>query len=166
METIGFALLILQAFGAVAGTVAAMWSEMAYLRAMRDGRIDAAEDEHLLGIATGLRYGMTLVLLSSIVLIFIAYQSGSELQPALSPNFWTFIILSLVIVLVSWALSRHTIAFPLGSAIVFTGWWFLMLQSLGQLPIVSFGSSVAFFVVAVAIFYALLQYMRFLAMKT
>ena len=158
-------LLFCQALGAVGGAFAAVWGELAYVRAARDGRIDDAERTHLRIIANGLRFGMTLVLLSSFGLVVIAYVVRAATQPALSASYWTLIALALLVTGVSWALSRRRISFTLGSAAVFTAWWFLAYLTLGWLPPLSFGAAVAFLVVATAMFYAVLAYGRQLALR-
>ena len=157
--TISF-LLFTQALGACTGAFTAVWGELAYMRAMRDGRIDGAERAHLHIIAHGLRFGMTLLLLSSFGLVIVAYLLRAASQPALTPTYWTLIVLSLFVILVSWALSRRHISFTLGSAAVFSAWWFLAYLTLGWLPPLSLGASVAFFVVATALFYVVLRLAR------
>ena len=165
MTSFIFFLVFCQALGALTGAFSAVWGELAYVRAMRNGRIDHAEREHLSHIARGLRWCMSLLLLSSFALVVVAYLLHVATQPALMANYWILIVLALLITLVSWALSRKRISFALGSAVAFTGWWFLAYLTLGQIPPLSFGAAVAFFVVATAIFYALLQYARFLALR-
>jgi hypothetical protein len=159
-------LVFCQALGAFSGAFAAVWGELAYIRAMKDGKIDTAERAHLTIIANGLRFGMLLILLSSFGLVVVAYALHAALQPALSVSYWTLIVLTILIIGVSWALSRRRISFALGSAIVFTAWWFLAFLTLGQLPPLSFGAAVAFFVVATVLFYALLEYGRFLSLDS
>lgn len=162
IEFVSF-VLFCQALGALTGVCMSVWSEIAYIHAMRDGRIDHAERIHLDILAKGLRFGMTLLLSSSLALLFVAYLAHTRVQPALTADYWALVISALLIVYVSWALSRKRISFALGSAIAFTGWWFLAYLTLGLMPVLTFGASVAFFIVATAIFYALLQYARFLA---
>jgi len=142
----------------------AVWSELAYIRAMRDGTIDTAERAHLHVIARGLRFGMTLLLLASLGLVIVAYVLHATQQPALSVSYWTLIALALLIIVISWALSRGRISFSLGSATLFTSWWFLVYLTFGLLPLLTFGAAVAFFVVATALFYALFHYVRLLAL--
>lgn len=158
-------LVFCQALGALAGALAAVWGEISYINAMRDGKIDAAERAHLLSIARGLRWGMPLVLLSSLGLAMVAYLRGTALQPALSAGYWTLIALAFLIIAVSWALSHRRISFAFGSAIVFTAWWFLAYLTLGLLYPLSFGATTALFAVATAIFYAILQSARFFALR-
>ncbi|MFZ2167817.1 MAG: hypothetical protein WAV50_03020 [Minisyncoccia bacterium] len=152
-----------QVLGALVGAFTTVWGEIVYLHALRDGRIDHAERAHLRVIAQGLRFGMTLLLISSFALVGIAYASSAAYQPALTSGYWELIVLALVVVYVSWALSRGRISFALGSAIAFTGWWFLAYLTLGWMPSLSFGATLAFFVIATGIFYAILEYARMLA---
>lgn len=152
-----------QALGALVGAGSTVWGEIAYIRALRDGKIDHAERAHLRAIAHGLRWGMTLLLISSFALVVIAYLSHSGAQPAVTASYWTLVTFALLIVYVSWALSRKHLSFALGSAIAFTAWWFLAYLTIGWMPVLSFGATVAFFVIATGIFYAILQYARFLA---
>lgn len=155
-------LVFCQALGASVGALTAVWSECAYVKTMRDGKIDSAERAHLTIIAHGLRYGMTLLLLASFGLVVVAYTQHAPLQPALSPSYWTLIALALVVINVSWALSRRRISFPLGSASLFTAWWFLVYLSFGWLPL-SLSTAAIFFIVAAAIFYGVLFFARLLA---
>ncbi len=161
METLVFFLVFCQALGAVTGAVTAVWAELAYVRAMRDGRIDSAERAHLRIIGKGLQFGLALLLLASFGLVVAAYVQQAALQPALTPWYWTFIALALLIISVSWALSRKHISFSLGSASLFTAWWFLVYLAFGWLPL-SFGAAAMSFIVATAIFYAVLHYARLL----
>lgn len=156
-------IIFCQALGALIGAATTVWGEIAYVRALRDGKLDHAEREHMRIIAHGLHFGMTLLLLSSLALIVAAYLSHTALQPAETPGFWSATFFALVIIYVSWALSRKRISFAFGSAIAFTGWWFLAYLTLGWIPPLSFGATIAFFVVATGIFYGMLQYVRMLA---
>ncbi|MFA5998074.1 MAG: hypothetical protein WC814_01680 [Candidatus Paceibacterota bacterium] len=163
MPTLVPLLVFCQALGASIGALTAVWSELAYVKAMRDGQLDRAERAHLDSIAHGLRYGMVLLLLASLGLVIVAYTRQATFQPALTASYWILTVLALLVIGVSWALSRRRISFALGSAIVFTAWWFLAYLSLGWLPSLSFGAAVMSFIVATAIFYALLSYARLLA---
>lgn len=156
-------LLFCQAFGASLGALLAVWGEFAYLRAVRDGKIDSAERIHLSHVARGLRYGMTLILLSSFGLIVVAYVLHAAPQPALTPAYWTLAALALLIIAVSSALSRKRVSFMLGSATVFTAWWFLAYLTLGWLSPLSFGSAIALLVVTTAVIAVILRHIRLLA---
>lgn len=163
MESFIFFLVFCQALGACVGVVSVVWGEFAYVRAMRDGRVTHAERAHLDHIAHGLRFGMSFLLLASLALVVVAYILHAAQQPALMTNYWILIVLALLVTTVSWALSHKHISFAFGSAVAFTGWWFLAFLTLGQIPSLSFGAAAAFFVIATGVFYALLQYARMLA---
>ncbi len=156
-------ILFCQALGAIIGTATVVWGELSYLRAIRDGRIDEGERKHLEMIARGLRFGMTLLLLASLALIFVAYASHDVMQPGLMSEYWLLVLGALLIVAVSWALSRKVISFALGSAVLFTAWWFLTYLTLGAFSVTSFGAVIGFFIVAIVIFYGVLQYIRMLS---
>jgi hypothetical protein len=157
-------LMFCQALGATVGAVSVVWGEFAYVRAMRDGKVNHAERVHLQALGHGLRWGMSLLLLASLALVVVAFLLHAADQPALSASYWILIALALLVTTVSWALSRGRISFALGSAAAFTGWWFLAFLVIGQIPPLSFGAATAFFVVATGIFYALLRYARLLAL--
>lgn len=165
MTTLVLLLVLLQALGACIGVVNAVRGELAYVRAMKDKRIDEAEDAHLRHIARGLRVGMLVLLLSSFGLIILSYLRHTPLQPALQSSYWALIVLSLLIIIVSWALSRKHLSFPFGSAVIFSGWWFLLYLAMGQLPGLSFGAAVGFFAVVTALFYAILSGVRMRATR-
>jgi len=164
MVTLTLLLVFIQALGALTGALSAVWGELAYMRAMRDGHIDRAECVHLEHIARGLRFGMSTLLLASLALVVVAYLEHAATQPAVVANYWVLVTLALLVTAVSWALSRGRISFALGSAAAFTGWWFLVFLTLGQIPPLTFGAAAAFYVVSAALFYALLRLARFLAL--
>ncbi|MBU6490567.1 hypothetical protein KGQ25_00165 [Patescibacteria group bacterium] len=163
MSTLLFLLVFFQALGALVGAITAVWSELAYVRAMRDGRLDAAERAYLDGIAKGLRFGMPFLLLASLALVIVAYVLHAAPQPALTASYWAFMTLALLIIGTSFALSRRRVSFALGSAGVFAAWWFLVFLTLGRLPALSFGAAAALYVVAAALLYGALRYARLLA---
>jgi hypothetical protein len=158
-------LVFCQALGAFIGAFTAVWGEISYVRAMRDGRIDSAERTHLHLIAKGLRFGMTILLLASLGLVVANYLLQASLQPALSSDYWMSIAVAFLIILTAWALSKRHISFALGSAVIFASWWFLVFLTVGQLPLLTFSSGVALLVMATALFYAVLQYSRFLLLR-
>lgn len=155
-------LVFCQTLGAFVGACSAVWAELAYVRAARNGRISVAERAHLSAIGQGMRYGMTAVLLSSVGLVTAAYFLHAEAQPALTASYWTFVVLSSLVIGVTWALSRGRIPFGVGAAIVFSGWWYLAFLTLGRLPPLSLGASLAVYAVATGLLFGILQYVRML----
>ncbi len=164
MQTTLSLFIFCQMFGTFVGAFTAIWSQVAYIRAMQDGTIDAAEQAHLRVIREGLRFGMTLILLSSLGLVIMAYVLHTSYQPAVTTNYWISIVLSLLIIGFSWAVSRHRVSFKFSSAAIFTAWWFLAYLTIGWLPTITFGAAIAFYVVATAIFYAVLTSVHFFAL--
>jgi hypothetical protein len=152
-------LVFCQALGAIAGVATAIWSEVAYVRALADGEVSAAERAHLRIIGRGLRFGMFLLLLSSFGLVVAAYVAATP-QPALSTEYWILVAFAFVVIGSSEALSRRRISYALGSAAAFTAWWFLAYLTLGQLPALSFGAAAAFYVVATGLLYLVLASAR------
>ena len=150
----------LQALGALIGVAAAVWAQIAYLRALSDGVVSYAERAHLRAIGVGLRFGLLTVLLSSLGLVILAYADRAQLQPALTTSYWVLVGLAALVIVLSWALARKRVPFLLGSAAAFTAWWFLAYLTLGLLPVSSFGSAVALYVIAVAVLYAVISYAR------
>lgn len=155
--------LFFQMLGALLGASMVVWGEFAYIHALKDGKIDSAEQAYLHKIGNGLRFGMTLFLFASVGLVVVAFLLHTEVQPAQTTLYWVLTALSILTIATSWMLSRHRISFLLGSAIIFTSWWFLAYLVLGLVSMLSFGIAVAFFVIATAIFYAVFGYTRFLA---
>lgn len=137
MELITAVLLVCQALGAIVGAGTAVWGELAYVRAHRDGKIDRHERAHLAIIERGLRFGLSLVLLSSLGLVIAAYVNRAVTQPAETMSYWLLIGLALVVLGVSWAMSRKVLAFAYGSAIAFAAWWSMAFLTVGGLPAAS-----------------------------
>jgi hypothetical protein len=158
-----FFLICLQALGACIGAFAAIWGEIVYILAMRDGKIDKAERAHIRAIGHGLRWGMALLLLSSLALVIIDYTLHVSRQPALTASYWIFVVLALVVIIISWLLARKKISFVAGSAISLAAWCLLVYLTLGLLFITSFIAAMAFFVVLAVVSYAVIYYARLLA---
>jgi hypothetical protein len=158
-----FLLICLQSFGACVGAFAAIWGEVVYILATRDGKIDKAERAHIKAIGHGLRFGMSLLLLASLALVIVDYTLQVMLQPALTASYWSFIVLAVIAIVVSWLLAHKKISFIAGSAISISAWLFMVYLALGLLQVTSFISVIAMFVVLVVVFYAVIYYVRLLA---
>ncbi|MFM2331127.1 MAG: hypothetical protein RLZZ26_634 [Candidatus Parcubacteria bacterium] len=154
-------LVLGQAFGALVGALTSVGAQRAYVKAMRDGHIDHAERAHLTAIGHGLRYGLTIMLISSFCLVVAAYLVPVTPQPALTPSYWMLVALALIIISISSMLARRRTPFKLASATIFTAWWFLVFLSFGWVSL-SFGAAMMSFIVTTAIFYAILYYARLL----
>ncbi|MFA7302200.1 MAG: hypothetical protein WC030_00430 [Candidatus Paceibacterota bacterium] len=157
MSALTSILVFCQALGAFVGATSAVWSELAYMWAMRDGRVNKAERAHLKSIDRGLRFGMSLLLLSSLGLVVSAFATDSALQPAFTESYWTLVVLALLVILVSWVMSRRYLSLAIGSAISFTAWWFLLYLTTGQLATGTVGTTATFFAIAAVLVFILLQ---------
>lgn len=166
MELITAVLLVCQALGAVVGAGTAVWGELAYIRAHRDGKIDRHERAHLAVIERGLRFGLSLVLLSSLGLVVAAYVGEAVIQPAYTMSYWLLIGLAFVVLSVSWAMSRKVLSFAYGSAIAFAAWWCLVFLTVGGLPVASPLEAVLTFALAVLAFGGILFLMRRFALRS
>lgn len=153
--------IILQVVGALMGAFGAVWAELAYLHALKDGVISRAERRHLITIARTLRFGMFVLLLASLGFIYTVYLGGG-IQVALTSTYWIEMLIVFVILMTSWALSRNQMQFALGSGIVFSGWWFLVFLLVGKTGAAGFGELLALFTLFTAVFCAILTYIRFL----
>ena len=160
-------LFFCQALGAFIGVVTAAWGEILYIGAVREGKeIDHARREHLRLIGHSLRFGMTLSLMASFFLVVLSYALHTSPQPALTASYWMFIVFTLLIIASSWALARKKISFALGSAALLTAWWLLAYLTLGRLPVGTFSSAIALYIVLTAVVYAALRFVRFFVLDS
>jgi hypothetical protein len=156
-------LVVCQALGALVGTMCAVWGQIAYVRALRDGVVDRAERAHLDAIAHGLWVGMSLLLASSLGLVFFAHASGAAVQPGVTASYWALMILAFTVIGLTWALSRRHISFPIGAAAILMAWWMMLFLAFGRLPTTTLGATLAAYVVGAGILYFLLQYIHVMA---
>jgi len=152
--------VLVQAVSAVVGAGGAVVGEISYFRAIGDGRIDAAEAAHLAVIARVLRYAMSGLLIASFVLVVSAYVRASSVPPAVTSGYWMQTLLAVVIIWSTWALSRRRVTFAVGAGTAFSAWWFIALMNLGQVPALSFGALLMYYIVASIIIVAVLYYLR------
>ena len=108
--------------------------------------------------------GMGLLLLASLALVIDSYVLRTAVQPAITAGYWTLMALALLAVYTSWALSRRLISYALGSAAAMTAWWLLAYLTLGRLPTLSFGSTLALYVVLVVAISVVLYLIRLLVL--
>lgn len=165
MDPVYSFLLFCQALGSLIGAATAVWAEFAYVRAVRDGHVTAAELKHLKIIWHGLYFGMTLVLLSMLGMVLSAYITAAQVQPGVTTNYWILAAFTLIILGISWGLAHKKISHPLGSALIFSAWWFLAYLTGGWLPSLTFGAAIAFYVVVATVHYMLLKHARLLTLR-
>lgn len=147
--------------GALIGVGAAVWAELAYMRAVRDGHIDKGEKLHFKHIGRGLRFGMTTLLLSSLGLVVCAYLLQTT-PLVLTESYWLLVFLSALIIGISWALSRAALPFAEGSVIAFSAWWFLFYLVSGQLTLTNLGAGISFYIIATVLLMVMVKGARHL----
>ncbi len=160
MQTVLSILAFLQAAGAIVGAGGSVLSELFYYRAIRDGRVTGAEREVLDFNANTLTLAMIVLLLSTVGMAVVDFLIGSATQPAVTAPYWVEVTIVLVVIASSWGLMRRRLPHWLGFAAIFTGWWYLALLTLGQVPPASYGASLAVYVIGTAIIAGLLSYFR------
>jgi hypothetical protein len=156
-------LVLGQALGAVVGTACAIWGQIVYVRALRDGVIDRGERAHLDAIGHGLWVGMSLLLACSLGLVILAYAADAAIQPGVTASYWALMILALTVTGLTWALSRGLVAFPIAAAAILMAWWTMLFLTFGRLPTTTVGATMAAYVVGTGILYLLLQYVHLAA---
>ena len=124
-------LAALNTFGALVGTGMTTFAEIFYTHAVSDGEIDHNERKYLRRLFKGFTFGITLVLLSNIALIVLEYLVPDASQAVFAAPFWALQTLALLIIITGWLLSKRRIAWWLGSAMVLTAWWVMLLIDLG-----------------------------------
>jgi hypothetical protein len=156
--------LELHTLGAIicAGYVA--FAEFFYTKAASDGIIDHHERKYLRHLFSGLRFGMSIVLVSSIALIVLEYLLPDSPQDVLSAPFWALQTLTLLVLFFAWLLSRKNAEWWFVSAAILTGWWMMLLIDLGylqQFQLTYFMYLLLYFVVSLVLS-GVLSYIRIL----
>jgi len=154
---------VLHTLGAALGALGVTFAEILYLKATRDGRVDAREREYIRTTFFALRWGLTLVLLSGVVLGIIEYQNPNAAQGVLFAPLWFQNTLALIIIATGYALAKNRIPWWLGSSALLTSWWFtLVIDAWRSVPF-SYLSLVISFIVLTFIAAGALSYVRLLA---
>jgi hypothetical protein len=153
---------ILHTAGALIGVGMVTFAEVFYTKAASDGIIDHHERKYLRHLFNGLRFGMTLVLVSSFGLIVLEYLIPNAPQDVLAAPFWTLQTLTLLVLLFGSMLSRKRGAWWFASAAVLTAWWIMLLIDLGFLNQFSYFMYLFTYIAATLIVAALLGYLRIL----
>jgi hypothetical protein len=118
-------LALVHTLGAALGAAGVTFAEILYLKASADGRIDRRERDYVRAAFWALKWGMGVVLLSSIALIFAQYAAGGA-QLVLMPAFWASLTLALVILLCGYELSKKRIPWAVATGFGFAAWWAIL----------------------------------------
>ncbi len=134
-----------QLMGAVVGAASAVLAEVWYLEALRDGKVTRKENKHIAVATHGLRFGMSLVLLSSLGLLVTDYLLGGGRSAVLTPSYGALFGIIVLIFAISWTMSKRPKTFAWGSLVTFSAWWFMVYLTLGALPIDSLVAAAGIF---------------------
>ncbi len=127
MPTLIFVIALIHALGAGIGAAGITFAEVRYLKAVADGNIDTHERDYIRTTFWALRWGMAIVLLSSIALGIVQYQLPGAPQAVLAVSFWASTTIALVIILAGYALAKGIMPWSIASALGFAGWWMILL---------------------------------------
>src|SRR3989344_1337539 len=148
--------------GAALGVGGITFAEILYVKATRDGRVDAREREYVRATFFALRWGMTVVLLAGVALGLLEYKSPGASQGVLFAPLWFQNTLALVIIAAGYALAKGRIPWWFGSSAALVGWWFMLTIDAWRTIPFSYLSLVIAYIVLVFLPGAVLSYLRFL----
>jgi hypothetical protein len=136
LAALGTVLVGIHALGALVGAGGVTFAEVAYSKAIADGKIVERERDYFHRSYWALRWGMTTVLLSGIALIVVQYLLPDSPEAVLYAPLWMQNSLALIITASAWFMTRKYISWWLGSSIAFAGWWMLLiLDAFALLPL-------------------------------
>ncbi|MEK7217962.1 MAG: hypothetical protein AAB728_00700, partial [Patescibacteria group bacterium] len=121
-----------------------------YLRAIRDGAIDATERGFLRLTLPVMRAGLILLVLSGFGYL-LAFRLAGDTMRLYSPVFWAKMTIALVLVLNSFLLHIRRIPVGIGSALSFTSWYAALILGSWRGMQASYGSILLLYAVAVAV---------------
>ncbi len=152
--------ILTNVIGALLGTAFTTYAEIYYTIAASDGRIDHHERKYLRHLFRGLRFGMTLVLLSGIALIVLEYLVPSGQQAVLASPFWMLETLIFLVLILGRQLSEKRVTWWLGSAGVLSAWWMILLIDFGVFNQFGYLILVSLYVLTTLVVAGILGYIR------
>jgi hypothetical protein len=150
----------LNALGAIIGTAFVTWGEIFYTRAAADERIDHHERKYLRHLFRSMKFGMLLVLISSVALVVLEYLVPTAPETVLTSPFWALQTFVWLILILGWLLSKDRVAWWFGSAAILVAWWMIVLIDFGFLDSYTYLVLIAAYVVVTFVLAGLLGYVR------
>lgn len=132
LEPFAILLIAVHGLGACLGAGGALFAEIFYAKATADGRLDRRERDWFRSTFFALRWGMTLVLISGILLVVVQYFLPNSPERVLHPALWVQNLLALVIIVFAYLLARKQITWHVGAGAVFAGWWMIFALDVWQ----------------------------------
>jgi|GEM_PF-1235135 len=151
LEALATLLATTHLIGAALGAGGVTYAEIAHAKAIADGRVEHKEYEYFSRSFWALRWGMTTVLLSGLVLIYIQYFLPNSPDAFLYAPLWVQNTLAIAITLGGWLMVRETLPWWIGSSVAFAGWWMMVVLDLFDLFSISYLMLMFTYVVAVFI---------------
>jgi hypothetical protein len=127
LAAIATLLIAFHTLGAALGAAGATYAEIIYTKAMADGRIDRREREYFMTTYWALQWGMLTVLVTGLALVVVQFFLPASPDATLYEPLWIQNTLALIITVSAWMLGRSFISWGIGSALVFAGWWMLLI---------------------------------------
>lgn len=152
---------LLHTVGTLVGAGGIAFAEFFYTKAVADGYVDRKERrQYLKALLWPLRWGMGLVLLSSIMISLTEYSMPDLTQSVMSSGFWTELSLAVVIIVATWLMVKSRLPLWLGSSSVLIGWWMLLLIDAARPLSLTYSTYVVFYIVSVLVTSGVLSYLR------
>lgn len=138
LEATATLLAALHLIGAALGVGGVTYAEVAHAKAIVDGRVEQREYEYFSRSFWSLRWGMSIVLLSGLALIYVQYLLPSSPDTSIYSPLWIQNTLALAITLGGWFMSRRSLPWWIGSSVAFAGWWMMFILDLFNLFTISY----------------------------
>jgi hypothetical protein len=117
----------LHLLGAALGCAGITFAEIFYLKATSDGRIDTREQSYIRSTYWAMKWGLSLALISGLLLTIAQYQSGSPYQIVMYSALWMQDTLALLIIFSGWALAAKRTSWWFATSVAFSAWWMMLL---------------------------------------
>ena len=150
----------LHLIGTALGCGGITFAEIFYLKAAKDGRIDAAERDHIRSTYWAMKWGLSIALVAGLLLTVVQYQLQASDQAVMYAALWMQDTLAVIIIISGWALAARAFPWWLATALAFSAWWtMLLLHAWQTLPLnyLSLVFMYLLFVVATAIIFGYLR---------
>jgi uncharacterized membrane protein YhdT len=151
---------LLHIVGALVGTVSVTYAEIFYIKAASDGNIDKHERKYLRRLYRGITIGTLILIFAGSALMTLEYLVPYAPQSVLTAPFWTIQILTLLILLMGYIISKKEATWAIGSGIIFTAWWMVLFIDLGFTNSLGYAELFIIYIIAAAIVSGILWYAR------
>lgn len=145
--------------GTALGAGGAIFAEVFYLKAIKDGEVDPTEGGFLKVTYRIMRVGLVLLVLSGFGFLLLYRLQGNE-ELLYSQKFWAKMTIVLVILVNAILLQIRRIPMWLGSSLSLTSWYTALFLGLLQGVSYTYGQVMIFYIAAVLIVAIILEKIR------